>query len=781
MSTPPAPDATANPYALYAPLSAPDDQGAKEATKAVKKLIDERWKIANHRRYLFELKWLRNCYFAAGIQWNRIDWETKNVVNLKMPPNFPRSITNKYAKVNDDLASAIMQGEVPLNYLPAKDDPDAMAAADISERVREQIDVEVDVTNLKRDLAFWFVHTGNAGIFTYYDYNPEYGTKTVPQYTCTNPVCSAGDGGQPYQTLDATKPCPCGGPPPPPPMPPQIGPDGAPMQAPPPPPQPPFAQTGTQDMPIGKLCWDVLSPFEIYWDNTIRCGSQKQRWFIRPRIYNIETAKALWPEYAKEIHEGMNGTYKLSRNYLLAIAYAGSYLARGGPSGTTSGSDDLKGQCVAWEFRELPSTKYPQGLRGVVVGDHVVDMGPLTDLYTAGQLKGQPFIPLSHFYQTALGAAWGKARADDLVALQQRRNVVESNIQLTVQRTGSPKLMVPYGAGIRNVTGEAGQLCEYKPIGMGGTTSAEPHYLESALGNMGPLTGWLKIIDDAMEQIAGTFFLTGGDAPAGVTAASALSFLGERAHQAIAPVKDQWANAFRNTYGYSIEIIRTHWTDERQLAALGSNKEWQFEKFKAADLTGAIEVRVDYEALFPKSQATIRANIMQLVQMGIIQPGDAEVDFAVLEQFGLTELKKGMDEAVSQARREWDDFLNKDIQPVLIPMVQNAPIHLAQHQKDAQTQEFEQMYRTQKDKADMWIAHIQATQLEIVTAQASGAPPPGPPPKGGGAPPPAGHPGSQHGSQNGPAHGNQNLATAGPIKKGAAAADASGPAPAPGQ
>src|SRR5690242_17487309 len=86
---PPVPD----PYNINDPIS----------IKQIKKRIDERWKTANHRRWLFELTWLRNVLFMLGIQWVRIDWPGREIRNLSLPTNFPRAITNKYAQVMGDL------------------------------------------------------------------------------------------------------------------------------------------------------------------------------------------------------------------------------------------------------------------------------------------------------------------------------------------------------------------------------------------------------------------------------------------------------------------------------------------------------------------------------------------------------------------------------------------------------------------------------------------------------------------------------------------------------
>lgn len=241
--------------------------------------------------------------------------------------------------------------------------------------------------------------------------------------------------------------------------------------------------------------------------------------------------------------------------------------------------------------------------------------------------------------------------------------------------------------------------------------------------------------------------------------------LGEKANRAISPIKEQWAEGWRQVYQYDIEIIRVHWTDERILPILGRNRQWEFEKFKKADLSGAISIAIDYESLFPKSPATERANIMQLAQMGVIMPAtDPEQQDAVLQAFGETKLKKSQDAAIQQAIREWDAFLNNGKPPIFKPVIQNAQLHLMQHLSDAMTQEYEAL---PPDQQSMWDAHILATQEAVIAASIPIVP------EGGGAPPskggPPGHPGSQQGSQSGSA--SAHATNSAPIRKGEQAAD----------
>lgn len=781
LAAPPAP--AASPYATSV-VGQPDSP----QVKTIKQRFKDRHKVGNYRRWTFETRWLLNVLWGLGVQWTKVDPRSQKIVNMKLPVGFPRTTTNKFAKVNDDLLNAIISGDIQFNYMPGTDDPKDLGVAEVSDRLHEVIDDETQAKDRKRVLGFWFTYTGNGFIYPWYDYNQEHGNYPVPVYNCNNCALT----GQQTQTIKPLSPCPtCGAPPtstqqPPPP---EIA--GAVESmlgqptAPPPQPQqvsnytpatnPVSGQPQTQDIPIGKLSFDVGSPFEHYQDNTIPSGTDGHRWFLRFRRYDLDKAKMEWPDFKDVIVENMGEAFPLSRNYLLAIAYAGSVSNDYG-SGDQSSKESLRRQTTPWELNELPTPEFPQGLRAVQLGDYIVEAGPLKTVWSAGIRKGQPWLPRVQFSMSDVGSAWGKPRADYLIPLQFNRNIIETALHLTARRTGSPKLLAPESAKIKNVVGEAGQILTYNPFSVaGGGSVAKPEYLEPALGNVQPFSEIIKMIDGDMEAIAGTFFLTGGDAPSGVVAASALSYLGEKAHQAVSPVKEKWAEAWAQCYQYALELARTNWVDERTISVIGKNKQWEFEKFKQADLAGSVSIKVDYQSLFPKSQATERATIMQLYQMLVLQPGDPDTDFKVLEAFGETKLKNLTNGAFAQAQREWDKFLNQQIPPVLKPLVQNSPLHLIQHKKDAQGQEYENLPPATQQ---LWDAHIQAHEMDVMAQQqlqnemaGGGQPPPGP---GGSGPHGQTQPGSQKGSQVGSASGNKVPAS---IQKGKSAADADAAAP----
>lgn len=664
-------------------------------------LIDKRLETDRNSRAAFERNWLRNIFFNAGVQDIVLDqgkWRKR-----KLPSWYPTSKVNKISEKKNDLISALLQGRVPIRYLPATDDPAAEGAAQVGERVREVFYTEAGIDAKENELASWLILTGNAFIECYYDYDEKYGSVEVGKLTC--PAC-----GETYSTQDEgigdqeTDESICPG----------CAEDQTneetgevvPGQ------QVPLQPSDeTELLPIGALCGDVLSGFEIRGDHRIRDVADWP-WYVRVRRYGLQFAKDKLGYKGNETEK--DDKAQVSQHYLDIL----SQITDGfNPSGTTisgaQGAATKAPRVTSYVLRELPSADWPEGLYAERIGssaEGVIKAQPLDGEYGVGVRKGQKFLPLVHFgAEVVPGRFWRKTPIDDAIPLQIWRNRIAAAIQLTAQRMANPVWLNPKGSNVANVTGEPGQWIDYNPISLGGASMAKPERVPAELSNIGPLITLLREIDDNIERVTGTYFLQGGEAPQGVTAASALGLLDERAKKAMAPLTREWAKGWLRFEQIMLELARTHWTEERVRIIAGKNKKWQTQKFMAQDLQGAVDMVIDYEGLFPKSNATTRAEIGQLIQEGVINPQDPEQKIKILEVYGQLDLLGSTDIDLEEAQKEQDAFL-KGMPPKLVPGVQNSLIHAMEHSDFAKTDEFKELPQEQQD---MWIAHIYAHMSDV--------------------------------------------------------------------
>lgn len=679
-----------------------DDEGTPKTPdpyadlKAINERITRTLENDRLERSQFEKEWFRNILFYLGCQ--HVIWDSGRWRQKRLPGWYPKVVTNKFAEKVNDFVSQLSQGRAPIRYLPSTDDVDDVATAEIGEAIREVIYAEARLDEKQPLLAAWLVMTGNAFLIPHYDMSEEYGTRSVPALMCVD--CEAQVMPSSIQVTDGAPPvCPkCGSS--------KLAPSA----------------DESETFPLGAVAGDVVSPFEIRLDQRIP-DMERQRRFVRICRYDLELAKEQWPDHAGKMD--VDTATDLGQHYLDSLsAITSSYGASGIGRGASEAGSDKSKKTTVFKFYELPSEKFPEGLYAVRVGrtdENIVEAGPLRDEYGAGARKGQKYLPLVHFGgEVVPGRFWRKTRMDDVVSLQMWRNTIESALRLTTQRMANAVWLMPKGSGVDTLTGEPGLVVEYNPIAVGGTTAVKPERLEPALNGVQALVGLLNKIDDSIERVTGTFFLGGGDAPPGITAASALAYLGERANRTIAPMMREWAKGWKRFEEMALELARGNWDDERLLTIAGKNKRWEVTKFSTADLQGAVNMRIDYESLFPKSQATERATIVQLIQLGVVNPQDPEQQWRILEKFGETELRGSFDIDVTEARKENEKFMESaasgtPYSPKVVPLVQNSQVHMMVHADLAKTDEFKEL---PEEMQALWLQHIQDTMADVMARMA---------------------------------------------------------------
>lgn len=669
----------------------PDPYADKQAISA---RIDKKLAIDKHSRAPFERSWFRNILFYVGNQYVVLDKSTGRYRNRNLPSWYPRAQTNKFAEKANDIISEIIQAKPVIRYVPATEDPADAATAEVGERVREVIYAEAEVDSKEMELAAWMVLTGNAFLVPYYDTDDKYGTRDVEGLVCTG--CGKGYKASEVEATDTGATCPeC----------------SEPLV-------PSDDEAHGETFPIGCLNADVCSPFEIRGDHRVS-RNEDWTWFVRLRRYDCTFANERWDRDEKKGNGfASDSGDNLSQYYLDSLAQISDTFSSSGGFSSGGNSSEKNPKVTAHELYELPSKEFPEGLYAVRIGhgaNNVVEAKPLPTKYGAGVRKGQGFLPLVQFgFDTVPGCYWKKTRMNDLIPLQMFRNNIEANLRLSAQRMGNSMWLDPKGSGVGIISGEPGQRLQYNPVSLGGTSFAKPERIPADTSNLQPFIILINKIDDSMERVAGTFFLSGGDAPPGVQAASALAYLGERAQKSMSPLLREWAKGWMKFEEMELELAREHWDDDRLRVVAGLNKKWEVQKFGKADLQGAVNLKIDYAALAAKSNVTDRAEIAQLIQLGVLNPQDPETQQRILEKYGKTSLKGSIDLDTRQAVKEADRFLTEGAAPRFVPMVQNSVVHLMQHNDFAKTDEFDELG---KEQQDIWYAHIQAHVADLVARQ----------------------------------------------------------------
>lgn len=640
----PAPSAGAEPN----PTGIDDGIGAVfgEASKPInpygddRKLIDvmeECKKEALDGRWMFERNWWRNLLYVLGRQWIFYDKKRGQWSDKRMATWIPRPVTNKFAESTEALLAMLSSINLQVYARPVGTGTPNVAAAEVADLIEPFIAAEHQIEDQVRTADFWTIIAGNAFLHPYWDPTAAEGEIVVPFEQCAQCQNVA----SPQEVMGSGGLCPkCGG---------MMGGQAL---------DPTGAMIGER-LNTGRGRTEALSPFEIALPAAYKVFDEV------PFVIRMRFRPERWyKETLPEIHRKLRfQDQPAERSLQLLRALANQTDNSGLLSSFGWGGDSMPHATGISEY-ELwmkPTRDYPEGLflrvagegsSATIVRGEGSEPGPLPYHDRAGN----PLFNWIHMpFHMVGGRIWARSPLDLCVQKQDQINQLDSLMQLGVQRMSNPVWLKPKGAEIRSFTGAPGLVVEYNPLAAGG--NAKPEKIEGS--NMPATLFQLRqqYLQD-FEQLAGTLDVLKGTAPTGVEAFSTLQLLVERAQSRFSTVFKERGAAYRRWYTLALELEREFGPTERVLSVTKPNSGYTFKHFEKAQLQGAIEILVEDGSQAPKTNLGRRAAIEHANQLGLLNPKDPEQQFAILKNFGLSDLVPSLDFDVKSALAEQDTFEN---------------------------------------------------------------------------------------------------------------------------
>lgn len=687
---------------------------------AIRQRIHDHIDEAARVRWSFERNWFRPILYYLGNQW--ISWDTRSSrfrEKRLVRKWIPRPVTNRFASTIDSIAGALQTFAVRPSIWPATLDTDDLATAEVADRLVAVLDEEVDMAQVREDLAAWMSLNADAWLFPYYDHaDASLGTTLIAHYRC--PICQYVGPPQSFER----EACPsCG----------IAGQSEAAVDE--------RGQPIGETVPIGRLRVDVCSPLEVYVNQNIRRAKELHR-FTRLKMVPLDYVRRTWPETGQYVQADQGAAVKTGQYFVQALAH----IAEDGGYFSTRGYAD---HVTLFTHVELPSADFPEGLAVTMASDDtVLEVGPSPFVEV---IRGQPahYLPLIQAtYRRVPGRLYGKTPAYDLWPKQDQLNRLESLIEMAVMKGVYVSWLLPTGSSIVNLKGDPGQIVKWTPQG---TTGAKPEVVTAP--PIPPIVlEWKKQLEVDFEELAGTYDAMKGTVPQGVSAGYAIQLLTERSYGRFGPVFANMERAYMQLYELLLKLARQYMTEPRLRRIRGASGQWQIDRFLGAELKGAIDVKIEGGQAKPRSKVAEQALVESLTAWGYLQSTDPAQRLSVLENFGMAHLLSGADEDKRQAAREWDLFVVWDAArapvdpqtgaktggPFVKVTVDNHILHVLDHQHRAKTDQFEALDR---ERQLIWQRHIQDHMQALQPA----APQPGE--AGSGLPPAAKGPHAPAGSK----------------------------------
>lgn len=687
-------------------------------------------------RWIWEREWLRDLYYVANRQWIMYHSTRREWVDKRMQKWVPRPVTNKMGEILQSIRTTFGAVQLAITARPIGNDVQSIAASQVADQMFPLIHEEHLMNQVMREADFWLIVTGNACLQVSWDKDTRFNRIFVPHEKCL----SCGQVFPPDAIVQAQQKCPsCG--------------------------SSLFQRAeDASGKPIGN--WTsfgrgkttALSPFEYMMPPNItrfdelpyiiRIRWRDKHWFEanKPELVSKITWEKAPSERSMQIFKSLALTNDVG---------TGAQLATYG----SAASNTVEG-VTEYELWLKPTPDFPNGLVMRVIGDKspVVLRIPEEGLpgpFPFIDIEGNPLFPFMHAqYEHMGGRLYGRSALSPLIQKQDQLNQLDSLIQLCVQRTSNPVWVIPEGAGIDHFSGEPGLIMKWNPLAAGGMGKPE------RIGGVeipSSLYAYRAQILDDLNDLSGAYDILRGQKPAGVEAFSALQLMVERSQSRFGSVFASRGEMYRQWGAIAIELERQFGPQQRTMAVVGPNKGYTFRHFENAQLQASMTFQIEDGSSMPKTALGKRAAIEQANQLQLLNPQDPDQKFALLSQFGLTDLVPTLNFHTQSALQIQDAFEKWAASPVGPSPLQIKPwhdphVHYVERIKWLNTDRMRELVEANPPLEGILDAHLQQLTL-LMNPQGIGLPPAGAIPPGQPLPPSMSRPmppGAKPGPHGGP-------------------------------
>lgn len=374
----------------------------------------------------------------------------------------------------------------------------------------------------------------------------------------------------------------------------------------------------------GDIKFTKVTPFHIFVPELREREVEDQPYIIEARVRPLAWAKQFYSEQLKDVELTPSTN---SANTIMDEAYLG-----------LQKSSNHLDSVIVYEFWVKPGTtqQLPKGGFFVMVEDVLVDYYEGLP-YTHGEY---PYTKFEHLYNDTF---WADSPLVDLIPLQKEYNEVRTDIGVAARRMGNPQLLAAQNSIVPGkLTNEPGSVILYRP----GLPAPQPIPLSQLPQYV--LEQQDRILQD-FEDISGQHDVTKGQAPAGVTAGTALQYLGERDDNYLTPQYQGIEDAVERIAKQTLLLFQQFVDIQRKIKVVGLDGAFDTLLLSGADIQNGTDVRVEPGTAIGQSQAAKQAQVMDLVSLGIIMPDQA---LKMLEIGGPQKILDIVNAAERKAQRE---------------------------------------------------------------------------------------------------------------------------------
>jgi len=372
---------------------------------------------------------------------------------------------------------------------------------------------------------------------------------------------------------------------------------------------------------IGDFCFQAETPFHIFVPDLREEDLEAQPFVIHAQLKSIDWIKMYYPNL--DLGSSARAPEELLEDSWLNLIGANS-------------NNTFKLLVLECWIKPGRVAMFPDGAVFTVVGDQLAQ-GGMGWPYQHGKY---PFAKIDHIPG---GKFYSDSSIVDLIPLQREYNRTRGQIIEAKNRMAKPQLAAEKGSlDPSKITSEPGQVILYTP----GFQPPQPIPLQSLPSYV--LQELDRILLD-WSDIAGIHEVSQGQAPPGVTAATAISYLQEQDETKLSHTVSSIEDAVEKVAQMTLSYVGQFWDATRIVKVAGADGAFDAMSFKGADLRGNSDIMVEAGSALPTSRAAKQAMIMDFMKMGFITPEDG---LGVLELGGINKIYDKLQVDKKQAQRE---------------------------------------------------------------------------------------------------------------------------------
>ena len=397
----------------------------------------------------------------------------------------------------------------------------------------------------------------------------------------------------------------------------------------------------------GEVITEAIVPFNVYMDNN-GDNLRKKNWVGIKTLKNRE-----WVEDTFKVKIQKEETVAMTSDYqrrLMKLVTAVSPWKGQGLDTTIVG--DIDEDWVVYKEVELKPTRYdPEGRYVVVCGDQVLQNVPRMPIKVE---KNKWYYSITDFhYYYVPGRFWSDTAVNDLISPQNTINEIDQTVAISRKGISRPRVILPGDIGFKKLN-EGGQGflgIVYNPLLSGGK---EPRF-ENGTPLLPQIFQERDMQKKQIQDVAGDpRNILRGQPPSAQSSGIQIDILRETAERGHAPDLSRYQSSMSLVYKKRLLIAKEIYTEDRMIKVVGRGNSIEVTKFRASDLRGNTDVRLELDSGLLTTKTGQTDVLMKMVSAGFF--ADVGIDPSVKEELfkrlGMTTFTDEVDLDVERAQKE---------------------------------------------------------------------------------------------------------------------------------